>query len=58
LPLSNENGVPVITKDDPWYEETEWDSFFQMSSREALKEVTPIDWPEDVLNGKRKVIIS
>jgi hypothetical protein len=29
-----------------------------MSSKEALKDVTPIDWPEDVLSGKRKVIVS
>ena len=29
-----------------------------MSTEEALKDVTPIDWPEDVLNGDKKVIIS
>jgi hypothetical protein len=22
----NENGIPVITKDDPWRQEKEWDS--------------------------------
>ena len=29
-----------------------------ISTEEALKDVTPIDWPEDVLNGDKKVIIS
>lgn len=29
-----------------------------ISTEEALKDVAPIDWPEDVLNGDKKVIIS
>lgn len=29
-----------------------------ISTEEALKDVTPIDWPDDVLNGDKKVIIS
>ena len=29
-----------------------------ISTEEALKDVIPIDWPEDVLNGDKKVIIS
>ncbi|MFR8346869.1 hypothetical protein [Mediterraneibacter gnavus] len=28
-----------------------------VSSEEALKDVKPIEWSEDVLNGKRKVTI-
>ncbi len=27
-------------------------------SQEALKDVIPIDWPEDVLTGKKKVIVT
>jgi hypothetical protein len=54
----NSEGKPTISKDDDWFNEDEWDSLFQMSSKEALKDVTPIDWPEDVLTGKRKVIVS
>lgn len=27
-----------------------------ISSKEALKDVKPIDWGEDVLSGKKKVI--
>lgn len=30
----------------------------KMSSEEALAEITPVQWPEDVVNGKKKVIIS
>lgn len=29
-----------------------------MSSVEALKEVTPINWSNDVLSGKKKIIVS
>lgn len=29
-----------------------------ISTEEALKDVTSIDWPEDVLNGDKKVVIS
>lgn len=29
-----------------------------VSSEEALKDVTPIDWSDDVLSGKMKVVIS
>jgi hypothetical protein len=29
-----------------------------ISTKEALEDVIPIDWPEDVLSGKRKVIVS
>lgn len=29
-----------------------------MSSEEALKDIIPINWSEDVLSGKKKVIIS
>lgn len=25
----NENGVPVITKDDPWRKETEWNTIYK-----------------------------
>lgn len=28
-----------------------------VSSEEALKDVTPIDWSEDVLSGKKKVTL-
>ena len=28
-----------------------------VSSEEALKDVKPIEWSEDVLNGKRKVTV-
>lgn len=28
-----------------------------VSSKEALKDVTPFDWSEDVLNGNKKVLI-
>ena len=28
-----------------------------VSSEEALKDVTPVEWSEDILNGKRKVTI-
>lgn len=28
-----------------------------VSSEEALKDVTPIDWGDDVINGKRKVTV-
>lgn len=28
-----------------------------VSSKEALKDITPIDWSEDVLSGKNKVIV-
>lgn len=28
-----------------------------VSSEEALKDVTPIDWSDDVLSGKKKIII-
>jgi len=28
-----------------------------ISSKEALKDITPIEWSEDVLSGKKKVII-
>ena len=30
----------------------------KISSEEALAEITPIQWSEDVINGKKKVIIS
>lgn len=29
-----------------------------ISTEEALKDVTPIQWPEEVLTGKKKVIIT
>lgn len=29
-----------------------------MSSEESLKDIVPFNWSEDVLNGKKKVIIS
>lgn len=29
-----------------------------VSSEEALKNITPINWSEDVLTGKKKVIVS
>lgn len=29
-----------------------------ISTEEALKDVAPIDWPDDVLNGDKKVVIS
>ena len=29
-----------------------------MSSTEALKEVTPINWSNDVLTGKKKIIVT
>lgn len=29
-----------------------------VSTKEALKDVTPIDWSNDVLSGKRKVTIT
>ena len=29
-----------------------------MSSEEALKDIVPINWAEDVLNGQKKVVIS
>ena len=29
-----------------------------VSTKEALKDVEPIKWSEDVLNGKAKVIVS
>lgn len=32
--------------------------FISLSSKEALKEVVPIDWSEEVLTGKKKVIVS
>ncbi|AGY77974.1 hypothetical protein [Clostridium autoethanogenum] len=32
--------------------------FISISSKEALKEVIPIDWSEDVLTGKKKVIVN
>jgi hypothetical protein len=25
---------------------------------EALKDVTPIEWPDDVLSGKKKVVVT
>lgn len=28
-----------------------------MSSKEALKDVTPIEWSDEVISGERKVII-
>ena len=28
-----------------------------ISSKEALKDITPIEWSEDVLSGKNKVIV-
>ena len=28
-----------------------------VSSEEALKDVTPVEWSEDILNGKRKVTV-
>ncbi|AGY78002.1 hypothetical protein [Clostridium autoethanogenum] len=31
--------------------------FISLSSKEALKEVVPIDWSEEVLTGKKKVIV-
>lgn len=30
----------------------------KISSEEALAEITPIQWSEDVINGKKKVIVS
>jgi hypothetical protein len=54
----NSEGEPTISKDDDWFYEDEWDSVFQMSSKEALEDVTPIDWPEEVLTGKRKAVVS
>ena len=29
-----------------------------ISSEEALKDVEPMEWPEEVLSGKKKVIIT
>lgn len=29
-----------------------------ISTKEALKDITPIRWSEDVLNGKKKVIVT
>ena len=29
-----------------------------ISSKEALKEVTPINWSNDVLTGKKKIIVT
>ena len=29
----------------------------EMSTEEALKDIVPIDWAEDVLNGERKITI-
>lgn len=29
-----------------------------MSMEESLKDVIPIHWPDDVLNGKKKVVVS
>lgn len=29
-----------------------------ISFKEALKDIEPIDWPKDVLNGKSKVILN
>jgi hypothetical protein len=28
-----------------------------VSSEEALKDIIPIDWPEDIINGKNKIIV-
>ena len=28
-----------------------------VSTKEAIKDVTPINWASDVLNGKRKVLV-
>lgn len=25
----NQNGIPIITKDDPWRKETEWDIMYK-----------------------------
>lgn len=29
-----------------------------ISSEEALKDITPISWSEDVLSGKKKVLVN
>lgn len=29
-----------------------------ISSKEALKDVTPIDWNQEVLTGKKKIVIN
>ncbi len=33
----NENGRPVISKDDEWVDEAEWDDLFQMLANKAQK---------------------
>ena len=33
----NENGRPVISKDDEWLEETEWDDLFQILVNKTQK---------------------
>ena len=30
----------------------------QLSTKEALKDVTPIKWPAEVCNGKKKIAVS
>ena len=32
--------------------------FILGSTKESLKDVTPIDWSEEVLNGNKKVVVS
>ena len=29
-----------------------------VSSEEALSEIVPIDWPEDIINGNKKVCVT
>lgn len=29
-----------------------------VSSEEALSEIVPIDWPEDIINGNKKVCVA
>ena len=33
----NENGRPVISKDDEWVNETEWDELFQVLAKKEQK---------------------
>lgn len=62
---------PSISKDDEWLLDDHWDKeerrldFTKIkivqsnkTTKEALTDVIPIKWSDDVLNGKRKAIIS
>lgn len=33
-------------------------NYIIVSSKEALKDVTPMEWPEEVVNGQKKVVIT